>query len=299
MVILIALIIDWLWGEPPLWAHPVVWFGYYFEQTERSRGSRNPLFWGGFWFLLGGVLVVSLAWILQLGLAKLPYWGTIGLTGILLKPAFAFRLLIEEVRAIEAALQVDLDQGRQRLAYIVSRPTAELSAAQVRESALESMSENLSDSVIAPLFWFVLFGLPGAYLYRFVNTADAMWGYRTQQYEQWGKSAARSDDLLNWIPARITGLLLLYFPCRSAKTAPISVLLEEAQKTPSPNSGWSMAALALRLGIRLSKPDVYTLNADAPVPEAIDVSRAINLVTQVGWASAIIFSFIVWRRDGI
>jgi adenosylcobinamide-phosphate synthase len=299
MVILIALMIDWLFGEPPLWAHPVVWFGSYLNQTERSRPPKNPLFWGGFWFLLGGILVVSLSWLFQLGLAKLPYWGTIGLTGILLKPAFAFRLLIEEVRAIEAALQVDLNAGRQRLAYIVSRPTAELSAAQVRESALESMSENLSDSVIAPLFWFVLFGLPGAYLYRFVNTADAMWGYRNAQYEQWGKIAARSDDLLNWIPARITGLLLLYFPCRSTKTAPISVLLKEAKKTPSPNSGWSMAALALRLDVRLGKPDVYTLNPTAPVPESIDVSRAIHLVTQVGWASAIILSFVVGRRDGI
>jgi adenosylcobinamide-phosphate synthase len=300
MVILIALMIDWLFGEPPLWAHPVVWFGNYFKQTERSRGLTNPLFWGGFWFLLGGILVVSLAWLLQLGLAKLPYWWvTIGLTGILLKPAFAFRLLVQEVAAIEAALQVDLNAGRQRLAYIVSRPTAELSAAQVRESALESMSENLSDSVIAPLFWFVLFGLPGAYLYRFVNTADAMWGYRTEQYEQWGKIAARSDDLLNWIPARITGLLLLYFPFRDAKTAPVSILLKEAQKTPSPNSGWSMAALAMRLGVRLGKPEVYTLNPTAPVPESIDVSRAINLVTQVGWVSVIILSFIVGRRDGI
>jgi adenosylcobinamide-phosphate synthase len=293
MCVLIALIIDWLFGEPPIVLHPVVWFGAYLQRSEYWRKFQHPLFFGGLCFGLGAIGVVIITTILQFAIAQLPLPGRVLTTAIILKPAFAFRMLVKEVSEIENALQQDLDKGRQRLSYIVSRNTTELSASEVRESALESISENLSDSVVAPLFWFLLFGLPGAYLYRFVNTADAMWGYRNEKYEYWGKVAARSDDLLNWIPARITGLVLL------GKIRMLSTLRTEAHKTPSPNSGWSMAAFALRLHTRLSKPNVYTLNPTATAPTSQTVTQGIQLATHIGWIVSLVLALLTWKRHAL
>jgi len=152
----------------------------------------------------------------------------------------------------------------------------------VRESAIESLAENLNDSLVAPLFWFALFGLPGAALYRFANTADAMWGYRGEREgRQWtwaGKWAARADDLLSWLPARLTALFL--WGASAVPGAGLRALRREAGRTPSPNSGWPMAAMALRLGIRLGKPGVYVLNAAGRGAAAADTAQAARLAAR-------------------
>jgi adenosylcobinamide-phosphate synthase len=334
MSVMLALLIDWWVGEPPLRVHPVVWFGNYLKFAERLRGDRFPLVLGGITFFIGVGVVLGIVGGLSYAIGQLPLSIRILLTGILLKPAFAFRMLVREVMEIELALQQDLEQGRKRLAYIVSRDTTVLSAIEVRESALESVSENLSDSVVAPLFWFLVAGLPGAYVYRFVNTADAMWGYRDAKYERWGKVAARMDDVLNWIPARITGLWLLYFPvgariprpqimpptdnlpitinhnnsidgtigqlglagwlrglwARNAR--PYAVLCAESRKTPSPNSGWSMAAFALRLGVHLGKPGVYVLNPQGADVDADSSIAGIRWITRSGWVLALVMALL-------
>jgi adenosylcobinamide-phosphate synthase len=186
-------------------------------------------------------------------------------------------MLKTEVRAVEDALSRSLDAGRERLSYLVSRDVTHLTESEVRESAIESLAENLNDSVVAPIFWFALFGLPGAALYRFANTADAMWGYpgmRGGRNWQWaGKWAARADDIMSWVPARITAALLiglgLYVDWR--------VLRTEATRTPSPNGGWPMAAMALRLRVRLRKPGVYALNEGGRAPAQSDTARAIKM----------------------
>lgn len=290
MSVLLALAIDWLWGEPPERWHPVCWFGTGLKGMEAGQKLGRPLFWGSLFFLGAAAGVFFSALLLQQLFRMLPGGIALLLTAIALKPTFAFRMLVSEVEAVELALQQDLDSGRRRLAYIVSRQSTHLSAEQVREANLESLAENLSDSVIAPLFWFVLFGLPGAYLYRFVNTADAMWGYRTPRYQQWGKLAARTDDLLNWVPARLTGLALLYLPPlgRGGQAASPGSLMREAGKTPSPNSGWPMAALALWLGVRLAKPGVYALNAEGSIPDATHVVGGLHRTRQVGWVLALV-----------
>ena len=201
--------------------------------------------------------------------------------GLLLKPLMALALLQSEVRAVEAALTESLAAGRARLAWLVSRDVAQLSAEEVRQSAIETLAENLNDSVIAPLFWFLLLGLPGAALYRFANTADAMWGYpgmRGGRYWQWaGKWAARADDVLSWLPARITALLLV----AGAQGLPLRTLARQARKTPSPNSGWPMAAMALVLGVRLAKPGVYTLHGKGRRAGPLDTRRAARVGTRV------------------
>jgi adenosylcobinamide-phosphate synthase len=189
------------------------------------------------------------------------------------------------VRAVERALEESLDSGRARLALIVSRDTTQLDASQIRESSLESLAENLSDSVIAPLFWFVLLGLPGAAVYRFANTADAMWGYR-DRWEWAGKFAARADDLLNLIPARMTALGLLI-----AGQRPWMLLMRlprEAARTASPNSGWPMGALALSLDVRLRKPEVYVLNSTGSAPSEANVAAALRQATLTAWAFALL-----------
>ncbi|RYY89444.1 MAG: cobalamin biosynthesis protein, partial [Comamonadaceae bacterium] len=175
------------------------------------------------------------------------------------------------------ALAGSLQAGRDQLARLVSRDVAQLDVAAVRESAIESLAENFNDSVVAPVFWFVLFGLPGAALYRFANTADAMWGYRgPRNGRDWtwaGKVAARADDLLSWLPARIAAVLLAL----AGRGFPWRRLRAEARRTVSPNSGWPMAAMALALGVRLRKPGVYALNVDAPSPGVDDARRARRL----------------------
>ena len=293
--VVLALLIDRWLGEPSARWHPVVWMGYYLGWTGRHIAPLAPspvwgqLGWGltpygesknlksfvlgtlAWWAGIAIILIVSCA--VNSALQRLPGWAAALLLGIALKPLLAWRMLQGEVLAVEAALASSLAAGRAQLARLVSRDVSALSASEVRESAIESLAENLNDSVVAPVFWFALFGLPGAALYRFANTADAMWGYRGERGgRDWtwaGKWAARADDVLSWVPARITALLLALtagrWPCG---------LMTQARRTPSPNSGWPMAAMALLLGVRLGKPGVYTLNASAREPAGVDVQRS-------------------------
>ncbi|MFC7462835.1 adenosylcobinamide-phosphate synthase CbiB [Hydrogenophaga defluvii] len=288
LAMLIALAVDRLWGEPPARWHPVVAMGRYLgctgarvaPTTGQTHRPWRVFLLGALAWALGATLVVVLAaGVVTLVREAPPLWQAL-LLGLLLKPLLAWRLLHEEVWAVETALAQSLDAGRARLAWLVSRDVTALTDAEVRESAIESLAENLNDSVVAPLFWFVIGGLPGAALYRFANTADAMWGYQEErQGRDWtwaGKWAARADDVLSWVPARLTALLLvLWRPWRMWWHLP-----REARLTPSPNSGWPMAAMALSLGVRLGKPGVYTLNAEGRAPGAADTEPAILRATR-------------------
>jgi adenosylcobinamide-phosphate synthase len=228
-------------------------------------------------------IVCLIALVLQWALLQLPgWWAAVGL-GLCLKPLLAWRMLRTEVLAVEAALGQSLGTGRERLSWLVSRDVSALTESQVRESAIESLAENLNDSVVAPLFWFAVAGLPGAAMYRLANTADAMWGYRTvrggRQWEWAGKWAARADDVLNWLPARLCGLVLA--ACGGAQV--LRALPAQARLTPSPNGGWPMAAMALALGVRLGKPGVYALNVGGREPVSADVGQAVRRCQQLLW----------------
>jgi len=270
--LVLALAWDRWFGEPRDAWHPVAWFG----RALRPIGKRlraldssaafvgGALAWSTCALLLGG-----LAWLLEAHVRRWPIWLAAPLLAIALKPCFAWRMLCDEVSAVDVALDSGLDAGRERLSRLVSRDVTQLDEATVRESAIESLAENLNDSLIAPLFWFAVFGLPGAVVYRVANTLDAMWGYRGA-WEWAGKWSARADDVLSWLPARLTALLLL------AKPSMWRALADEASTTPSPNGGWPMGAMALRLGVRLRKPGVYALNKHAASPDADDLPRALN-----------------------
>ncbi len=284
--LLLALLIDRWLGEPPVRWHPVVWMGHYLgwagwqlQRQARPDGADYRSFWLGALAWLGGAaMVIAAALAIEQLALRLPAVLAGLLLGLALKPLLAWRMLRTEVQAVEQALQQSLAAGRERLSWLVSRDVSALSEAGVRESAIESLAENLNDSVVAPLFWFALLGLPGAALYRFANTADAMWGYRGvyrgQRWEWAGKWAARVDDVMSWLPARLTAaLLLLAAGGRGLQLA--GALRSEAVKTPSPNSGWPMAAMALVLGVRLRKPLIYGLNPDGREAQAADTGHAV------------------------
>ncbi|MFT7401193.1 MAG: adenosylcobinamide-phosphate synthase [Hydrogenophaga sp.] len=287
---LVALAVDRLWGEPAARWHPVVWMGAYLgwagqriAPLANAAGThQRRAFWrGALAWSVGALAVWLLSWMAVWLLAAAPGWLQVAVLGLLLKPMLAWRMLRDEVVAVEKALGESLAAGRARLAWLVSRDVERLDETQVRESAIETLAENLNDSVVAPLFWFAIAGLPGAALYRFANTADAMWGYRGEREgRDWtwaGKWAARADDVLSWLPARLTAGLIAgvcgAFRWRELRT--------QARQTPSPNSGWPMAAMALALDVRLSKPGVYQINASGRSPQAAHMARALRLSGRV------------------
>ena len=283
----LALLVDRWLGEPPARWHPVVWMGHYLgwmgqriaplctvagQGADWGRFALGALAWG-----LGAIVVFVLALFVQQWLLSWFALAGVLLLGLLLKPLLAWSMLRDEVLAVESALLTSLASGRAQLARLVSRDVSTLDEQQVRESAIESLAENLNDSLVAPLFWFALLGLPGAALYRYANTADAMWGYRgLRAGRDWtwaGKWAARADDVLSWLPARLTALLLALV-CGGLSWR---ALRAQAPRTPSPNSGWPMAAMALALDVRLGKPGVYVLHEAGRVPQAADSTRAVQL----------------------
>lgn len=323
VVPLLAFGLDVAFGEPPVRLHPVVWMGQYLQwvgeriapsvvvdappsrgamhanasriaerapislpETSRAatvQDARRQFRRGALAWLLGAAVTTSLAWGVQGALGQLPVWLAVPLLVLCLKPLFAWRMLRDLVAQVEAALGQGLQAGREQLAHLVSRDVQRLDEAGVRESAIETLAENLSDSVVAPLLWFALLGLPGAALYRFANTADAMWGYpgvHGGRHWQWaGKWAARADDVLNWLPARLTAGLLMMGARRTLWQA----LPAQAAQTPSPNGGWPMGAMALRLGVSLGKPGVYRLNAQAPAPQASHTWQALRRAHRAAW----------------
>lgn len=301
--IIVAFTLDQWLGEPPSRLHPVVWMGKALGASgapwpnvaPRAQFLRGVACWiggaGAVWAVAGLAAVM----VRGLSLPQHPLWTLLAqilLLGLALKPLLAWRMLRDEVAAVERALCVDLERGRQQLSRLVSRDTRRLSAGQVRESALESLAENLNDSLVAPLFWFALGGLPAAAVYRFANTADAMWGYRGP-WEWSGKWAARADDVLSYVPARLAALLLALGAARSPRG-----LATMARVTPSPNGGWPMGMLALALGVRLSKPGVYALNAAGAEPGGAHTERAIEICTRAAWlavgASAAGLAYLGW-----
>lgn len=299
--VLVALALDRLFGEPPAPLHPVVWMGHYLgaagRRVARFAGAvprPGAEFWGGtLAWCLGGLLVVALATAAVAASQALHPLLRVALLGFLLKPLLAWRMLRDEVQAVEAALAQSLAAGRQRVGWLVSRDVAHLSETQVREAAVSTLAENLNDSVVAPLFWFAVAGLPGAALYRFANTADAMWGYQGERGgRDWtwaGKWAARVDDVLSWLPARLTALLIA-LPSGGRGWMAVAA---NAGRTPSPNGGWPMGALAVGLGIRLGKPGVYELNPAGRAPVAGDTAQALHCCGQVVAALALLAAAVM------
>jgi len=252
MILIVALLLDAAFGEPKvLWdrmPHPAVLMGRLVGYADKRWNRGQDL-------RLRGALVT--AGLLAIGLATgglihiLPDHGLI--EAVALAILIAQKSLVEHVRAVATALRRSVAEGRQSVAMIVGRDTADMTSPDIARGAIESAAENLSDGVVAPIFWYLALGLPGIVAYKLINTADSMIGHMTPRYREFGWAAARLDDVLNLIPARLTALLIAL----THGWVDPSPILRDAPKHRSPNAGWPESALAPVLNVALSGPRSY------------------------------------------
>jgi adenosylcobinamide-phosphate synthase len=289
-----ALVADLIIGEPPEALHPVIWMGRWLAAGRERRTSRVPStsLMEGALVVAGGVAATAaMAFAFDAVLRRTSARTLPMLRGLALKPALSLRPLLAAATNVQRALEShQLDDARRLLGrHLVSRDTSELSTGEVAGAAIESVAENLSDSVVAPLLAFRTGGLTGAYAYRMINTADAMFGYRTPQLEWFGKTAARTDDILNVIPARVTAALICCaaFAGAGSSRRAVSVAIRGATRTASPNAGWPMAAMAGALGVHLTKRDHYSLNDGGRSPIHADIGRACRIAMTAAVAAAL------------
>ena len=305
LVILLALLLDLTLGEPPNRLHPTVWMGKSIAFAERlAPGPQHPpatqFAYGAAMALLIPTIWGALAWAITAGLLAVHPLAYIAAAAILLKTTFAVRMLHQVAAGVGQLLTAgDLDAARRQMSALVSRDAAALTAGQMAAAAIESVAENITDSIVGPLLAFALFGLPGAIAYRAVNTLDSMVGYHGR-YEYLGKASARLDDLINLLPARLAALLLclttLLLPKMSPRHA-VRITRAHRNRTASPNAGWTMAAMAGALGVTLEKAGHYRLGDPAPEPGAHHIRRAtpaLYATTALAAAAAIGLAWLRW-----
>ena len=259
--VLVALGVDALFGEPRLlWArigHPVAWLGGFATRLEKifNRGAQRVQRGAFAW-----LRVVSFATLVGLLLQILCAWfdawvgGGWLLMGLIGSVGLAAKSLDQHVRAVAQGLEQTLEAGRAAVGQIVGRDLETLDAAGVARAAIESLAENTSDGLVAPLCWFAVFGLPGLFAYKAINTLDSMWGHRNARFDQFGKAAARIDDLVNWLPARLTAF---WVALAKGTLVPLLAAFRDAPKHRSVNAGWPEAAFASALGLSLAGPRAY------------------------------------------
>jgi adenosylcobinamide-phosphate synthase len=281
----LALLLDVWLGEPPNRYHPVAWMGGLINAAQRwapRQGQWRPLAYGAGLVIGGTVLVACVGFLLERVLRHTPWPLGWLAAAIVLKLTFSLRGLARAAGQVQQALAAnDLPQARHLVGWhLVSRDTTRLSASQVAAATVESVAENASDGVVAPLLYYALGGLPAALAYRFINTADAMLGYRDPVHEWLGKVPARLDDLVNFVPARLTaGLIVLAAPLLGGDVRQAwAVWRRDAHLTASPNAGRPMSAMAGALGVELEKVGHYRLGAGQTLPGAQDVARGLRLV---------------------
>jgi adenosylcobinamide-phosphate synthase len=251
MIAILPLFIGWMldlfFGDPARLPHPIVWFGKaiaFFEHRlnksshRKLKGALTAL------FLIAATYAIGLIINYQLSVINC----------LVVFFCLAGTTLIREVREVFLAVDRSLEEGRKQVARIVGRDTSELSAQEIRTAALETLAENLSDGVIAPLFWFAVFGVPGMLTYKMINTLDSMIGYKTERYKDFGCWAAHIDDIANYIPARLTALLMAI---ASPKKGLLRFIWRNGRRHASPNSGYPEAALAGILNCRFGGPHYY------------------------------------------
>lgn len=278
-ILIAATLLDLLFGDPPNKLHPVAWMGTYINKLQPSDTTkpRQILFMHGVFISLSGVsLMLLLGKLLEHLSSKLPM--VMALEAITLKMTLSYSGLQHAASSIEQALvEGDLTESRRLLGWhLVSRDTENLTEGQIAAAAIESVAENASDGVIAPMFYYLVFGLPGALAYRYSNTVDAMLGYRQVHYEWLGKFPARLDDILNLLPARLTALLIALVG--SNHSSAVTTWQRDSSLTASPNAGHPMSAMAGALEVSLEKVDHYVLAAGNREPRSTDIRRSIAIV---------------------
>lgn len=255
IALLIGWILDRLFGDPIAMPHPIVWYGKLIAWGEKKLNKGQfRLYRGAFWtvVLVGGIYSLS-AYLLPLLMNYSEVLYVI-VASFLVFTSLSGKTLITEVRLVFEAVDRSLEEGRRQVARIVGRDTSELTAQEVRTAALETLAENLSDGIIAPLFWWAVLGVEGMLTYKMINTLDSMIGYKNERYLYYGRLAARLDDVANYLPARLTAVLMLLV---SGYWRKFGFLIRYGRAHCSPNSGYPEAALAAILNARFGGSHLY------------------------------------------
>jgi adenosylcobinamide-phosphate synthase len=286
----LALILDITLGEPPAVVHPVVWIGKVVAWLEHRAPKVGRI--AQFSYGLGMALAIPAAfavagYFLAAATRELNPIAYILITGFLLKSCFAVRGLGQAASAVREKLEADeTELARADLSALVSRDTSHLTPSSAASAAVESVAENTTDSFVAPWLAFALFGLPGALAYRAVNTLDAMIGYHGN-YEYLGKASARLDDVLNFVPARLSAIIIVAASPLRAHSASraLAVMSKDGSTTESPNAGLTMAAMAGALGVELEKAGHYRLGSGLRQPTAADIVESVRVMQ---WAAVVV-----------
>jgi len=288
-----ALALDLSLSEPPNAFHPVAWMGRFISwgwYRSPRRGPVRQFAWGAA-LVLAGMALFGLPWAL-LAMLDIPLQWLWSIP--LLKLTFSIRALFRAGRQVQKALEDgNLPKARRLVGWhLVSRDTSQLSPPLVVAATVESLAENVTDGLTSPLFYYALGGLPAAWAYRFCNTADSMLGYHDPEREYPGKFAARLDDALNWLPARLTGMLIVAAAAIVGEDAPNTwrTMLSQHHRTSSPNAGWTMSAMAGALGVTLEKVGHYRLEGgDGPL-DAGTIERCLRVVR---WTIALVVCCVI------
>ncbi|MDV6379206.1 adenosylcobinamide-phosphate synthase CbiB [Sporosarcina sp. GW1-11] len=262
IAIAIGMVLDRLIGDPPNWPHPVKWIGTSIGNLTKwlNKGTMRTFKGAFLWLIVCGTTFVLVIWLVSFSY-RLHLFAGIAIEAVLIAAGLAQKSLKDAAMLVYEPLQSgDLKEAREKLSWIVGRDTDTLDASGISRAAIETVSENTSDGITAPLFWAFLLGAPGLWLYKAANTLDSMVGYKDERYREFGKVSARMDDLLNIIPSRITGLLIVLFTPNEGRLPIRQRLggwLRDAKRHMSPNSGYLEAATAWQLNIQLGGKNTY------------------------------------------
>lgn len=293
-IILFAIFLDLLWGEPPTSIHPVVLMGKLIDFLKPHLVIyKNKLSGIFLTVLVLSLFLIPFYFILQFAQFNLIIF--ILVSGFILFTSFAIKGLINSAQVVKQYINTDINQARLMVSYLVSRDTTRLSKEELVSATVESLTENITDSVVSPLFYTFFLGVLGGVAYRVINTLDAMVGYKNEENINIGWFPARMDDLANFVPARITGLIIVLSAAfigldwrNSYRT-----MMKDARKTPSPNSGYPMAAAAGALGVRLEKKGCYVLGENRKPLNGEMIDQAV-LLSKITIIFFLIISFLVY-----
>jgi adenosylcobinamide-phosphate synthase len=300
IILFLAVILDITIGDPPNGLHPVAWLGKIISLEMKLAPIENKvvqIIYGVIVVLFSSIIITTSVYFLITYLQSFNTVVYFLTSTLLLKCTFSIKGLIIAAQTVKNYISTNkLSEARHSLTSLVSRETTHLDKEQVIAATIESVAENSCDSIVAPLFYFAIFGLSGAIAYRIINTFDSMIGYHGR-WEYIGKFAAKFDDMLNYVPARITALLLIVssWICKNRPDAALSIMLRDHKKTESPNAGWTMSAIAGALDVKLEKAGHYQLGDDGHILTIDTINSSLRIMITI----SIIWSLVILLIRGI
>ncbi len=288
IALILAFFLDIAFGEPVRILHPVVWMGKIIEKLadagRKIRRKERKKIYGFFILFLCLFLAGGLGYILQSYLGSSLEVFSILILAYLIKSCFSFNLLIRSSHSAYQSIKRDLDEGREKVGKLVSRDVERLNERELISAVIESTSENFVDGFLSPLFYLALFGLPGILGFKIVSTLDSMIGYRNERWNEIGFASAKMDDVLNFIPSRLSILIISI----SSLQMDLKTVFIESRKVESPNSGYPMASVSSALKVKLTKPAHYVIGERFRDVEAEDIIKTENIIIRSCILSAIL-----------